>query len=89
MSHSYSNPSSAMGNPNMDWFGGNIYVGWYIDKTSNDPTSQLNTRVANTITRLSKPLAFSEYGCGGTQHCHSEDFLNTTTTGNYARHDIE
>jgi len=89
MSHSYTNPASYYNDPNVDWFGGNIYVGWYIDKTSNDPTSQLNTRITNTITRLSKPLAFSEYGCGGTQHCHSDDFRNTTTTGNYARHDIE
>lgn len=89
MSHSYNNPASYYNDPNVDWFGGNIYVGWYIDKASNDPTSQLNTRVANTISRLNKPLAFSEYGCGGTQHCHSDDFRNTTTTGNYARHDIE
>ena len=89
MSHSYSNPSSAMGNPNMDWFGGNIYVGWYIDKASNDPTTQLNTRVGNIITNLHKPLAFSEYGCGGTQHCHSEYPQTTTTKGNYERHDIE
>ena len=73
----------------MDWFGCNIYVGWYIDKDKNDPSSQLNTRIANTTTRLGKPLAFSEYGCGGTKHCHSDDFKNSTTPGNYARHDIE
>lgn len=89
MSHSYPNPSSYYNNPNVDWFGTNIYVGWYIDKKSNDPTSQLNTRVKNIITGTHKALAFSEYGCGGTQHCHSEDFLSTTTTGNYERHDIE
>ena len=89
MSHSYNNPSSYYNNPNVDWFGGNIYVGWYIDKASNDPTSQLNTRVRNIITNLHKPLAFSEYGCGGTQHCHSEDPQTTTTKGNYERHDIE
>jgi beta-galactosidase len=73
----------------MDWFGCNLYVGWYIEKTSNNPTSQLNTRVNNIIVNKNKPLALSEYGCGGTQHCHSDDFMNTTTTGNYARHDIE
>ena len=43
----------------------------------------------NTLARLNKPLAFSEYGCGGTQHCHSDDFKSTTTTGNNPRHDIE
>ena len=89
MSHSYANPSSYYNNPNVDWFGCNIYVGWYIDKAKNDPTSQLNTRVNNIITNLRKPMSLSEYGCGGTQHCHSENFMNTTTPGNYARHDIE
>ena len=89
MSHSYNNPSAAYNDPKVDWFGCNIYVGWYIDQNSNDPSSQLNTRIANTTTRLGKPLAFSEYGCGGTQHCHSEDFKDTTAPGNTARHDIE
>ena len=89
MSHSYSNPSSYYNNPNVDWFGCNIYVGWYIDKAKNDPTSQLNNRITNIVTNLHKPVAFSEYGCGGTQHCHSDDFKNTTTTGNYGRHEIE
>lgn len=89
LSHSYNNPSSYYNDPNVDWFGGNIYVGWYINKASNDPTSQLNTRIANTVTRVHKPFAFSEYGAGGTQHCHSDNFQSTTTTGNYARHDIE
>lgn len=88
-SASASNPSSAFGNPDMDWFGGNIYVGWYSDKTSNNPTGQLNTRVNNIIKNLHKPYAYSEYGCGGTQHCHSENPQSTTTTGNYERHDIE
>ncbi len=88
-SASASNPSSAFGNPDMDWFGGNIYVGWYSDKTSNNPTGQLNTRVNNIIRNLHKPYAYSEYGCGGTQHCHSENPQSTTTTGNYERHDIE
>ena len=90
MSHSYNDPSGYYNNPNnVDWFGCNIYVGWYIDKTSNNPTSQLNTRLTNTLTQKSKPLAFSEYGCGGTQHCHSDNPQETTTKGNYARHDIE
>ena len=89
LSHSYNNPAAYYNDPNVDWFGGNIYVGWYIDKASNDPTSQLNTRIANTITRINKPFAFSEYGAGGTQNCHSDNFTTTTTTGNYARHDIE
>ena len=34
-------------------------------------------------------MAYSEYGCGGTQHCHSEDPSTTTTRGNHERHDIE
>ena len=87
--HGKSNPSSSFGNPEMDWFGCNIYVGWYIDKDTNDPTVQLNTRKTNIITNLNIPLAFSEYGCGGTQHCHSDEFLETTTRGNNPRHDIE
>ena len=89
MSHSYNDPLGYYNNPNVDWVGGNIYVGWYIDKASNNPTSQLNTRITNTITNKQKALAFSEYGCGGTQHCHSEDPQTTTTKGNYERHDIE
>ena len=89
MSHSYNNPAGYYNDPNVDWFGSNIYVGWYIDKATNDPSSQIETRIGNTITRLNKPLAFSEYGCGGTQHCHSESAQTTTTKGNYARHDIE
>ena len=90
VSHGYSNPSGMFSNPNMDWFGCNIYVGWYIDKEINDPTAQLNTRKTNIITNLSKPLAFSEYGAGGTQHCHSDDPWTTTTKGtNQPRHDIE
>ena len=90
MSHSYNDPYGYYNSPSgIDWVGGNIYVGWYIDKTSNDPTSQINTRIRNTITNRGKALAFSEYGCGGTQRCHSDDFTATTTTGNYERHDIE
>lgn len=89
MSHSYNSPTS-FGTPNVDWFGCNIYVGWYVDKNSNDPTSQLNTRKNNFITNANKPFAFSEYGCGGTQRCHSDDPQTTTTKGtNQPRHDIE
>ena len=82
-------PSGYYNDPDADWFGCNIYVGWYDAQYSNDPTSHLNTRLSNTLNRLSKPLAFSEYGCGGTPSCHSEAFLNTTTRGNNPRHDIE
>ena len=95
VSHSYNNPSSVMGNPDMDWYGCNIYVGWYINNgqnngtLSNDPTSQLNTRIGNIITTKHKPLAYSEYGCGGNQSCHSIDPFETTQRGNFPRHDIE
>ena len=89
--HNKENPSEYFGNPKMDWFGCNIYVGWYIATSSNNPSSQLNTRVNNTITNqdVRTPLAFSEYGCGGTPNCHSDNFLTTTTKGNNPRHDIE
>jgi len=82
-------PSAYYNDPNVDWFGCNIYVGWYSSKNSNNPTSAINTRLNNTIGRVGKPMAYSEYGCGGTQHCHSDDFMTTTTRGNYERHDIE
>ena len=89
MSHSVDNPSGYYNDPDADWLGCNIYAGWYIDQNSNNPTNRLNTRLNNTLTRLGKPLAFSEYGCGGTQSCHSDDFMATTTRGNHERHDIE
>ena len=89
MSHNVDNPSGYYNDPKVDWFGCNIYVGWYIDKTSNNPSSRLNTRLTKTLSRVKKPLAFSEYGCGGTQHCHSDEFTSTTTSGNNPRHDIE
>ena len=82
-------PSAYYNDPSVDWFGCNIYVGWYDSPNSNTPTSQINSRLNNTINRVSKPMAYSEYGCGGTQHCHSEDFMTTTTRGNFERHDIE
>ena len=83
-------PSAYYNDPsNIDWFGCNIYVGWYDSPNSNTPTGQINTRLNNTINRVGKPMAYSEYGCGGTQRCHSDDFMNTTTRGNHERHDIE
>ncbi len=88
VSHSTQNGLGAFNNPTVDWIGQNIYVGWYIDKTSNNPTSRLTTAINNATTQ-NTPCAFSEYGCGGTQHCHSDDFKTTTTTGNNPRHDIE
>lgn len=87
-----SSPSAYYNDPsNVDWFGCNIYVGWYDSPNSNNPTSQINTRLNNTIKRsgVNKPMAYSEYGCGGTQACHSDDFMTTTTRGNHERHDIE
>jgi beta-galactosidase len=82
-------PSGYYNNPDMDWFGCNIYVGWYASQNSNDPSYELNRRIANTITALGKPFAYSEYGCGSTQSCHSDDYMATTTRGNKPRHDIE
>lgn len=82
-------PSAYYNDPSVDWFGCNIYVGWYDSPNSNTPTSQINSRLNNTINRVSKPMAYTEYGCGGTQHCHSEEFMTTTTRGNFERHDIE
>ena len=84
-----SSPSAYYNDPAVDWFGCNIYVGWYDSPNSNTPTSQITTRLNNTINRVSKPMAYSEYGCGGTQHCHSDEPLTTTTRGNKERHDIE
>ena len=84
-----SDPSAYYNNPDADWFGCNIYDGWYTAQNSNNPTSSLNTRFRNVVTNKSKILCYSEYGCGGTQRCHSDDPLTTTTRGNNPRHDIE
>ena len=82
-----SNPRSTVGGADLDWYGCNIYVGWYSNTGSNNPTSQLNTRLNNVKDR---PIAYSEYGCGGTQSCHSETPSSTTNKGSGgARHDIE
>jgi len=88
VSHGTQNGLGIFNNPSVDWIGQNIYVGWYIDKTTNNPTSRLTTAINNATTR-NTPCAYSEYGCGGTPTCHSDDFMNTTTTGNNPRHDIE
>ena len=82
-------PSGYYNNPDADWFGANIYEGWYSNQNSNNPTARITERIRTTITNKRKALALSEYGCGGTQHCHSDDFMTTTTRGNYERHDIE
>ena len=89
MAQSASDPSGYYDNPNCEWFGCNIYVGWYASPNSNNPSSELNKRITNIITNKSKILGYSEYGCGGTQSCHSDDPLTTTTRGNHERHDIE
>ena len=88
VSHGTQDGLGIFNNPTVDWIGQNIYVGWYIDKTSNNPTSRLTTAINNATTQ-NTPCAFSEYGCGGTQSCHSDDFMTTTTSGNNPRHDIE
>ena len=82
-------PSQYYKNPNCDWFGSNIYVGWYDTPNSNTPVSQLNTRLNKTTVELGKPLAYSEYGCGGTQNCHTDDISTTNKGSGGARHDIE
>ena len=89
MAQSATDPSSYYNNPNCEWFGCNIYVGWYASPNSNNPSSEINKRITNIITNKSKMLAYSEYGCGGTQTCHSDEPLTTTTRGNHERHDIE
>ena len=94
VSHGTQNGLGVFNNPTVDWIGQNIYVGWYVDKTSNNPTQRLTTAI-NNATAQNTPCAFSEYGCGGTQSCHSEDPWTTTTTGTSTstnecdRHDIE
>ena len=81
-------PSTYFGNPDCDWFGGNIYVGWYDSTSSNTPVSQLNSRLSTSAT-LGKPFAYSEYGCGGTQDCHTDNISTTNKGSGGARHDIE
>ena len=88
VSHSYPNGLGTFNDPDVDYIGQNLYVGWYIDTNSNNPTSRINTCLGYANNH-NKPMALSEYGCGGTQHCHSVDFMSTTTRGNNPRHDIE
>lgn len=88
VSHGSDNGIGIFNNPTIDWIGQNIYVGWYIDQNSNNPTNRLNTRINNATSR-NTPCAYSEYGCGGSSTCHSEDYMSTTTRGNNPRHDIE
>lgn len=88
VSHGTNNGIGLFNDPTIDWIGHNIYVGWYIDKTSNDPTYRINERLNNANSR-NTAMAYSEYGCGGTSTCHSENYMSTTTTGNNPRHDIE
>ena len=80
---------ATFGSPNLDWFGCNIYQGWYSNQNSNDPSSQLDPRVTSFIVNGHKPLAYSEYGAGSNIECHSDNPLTTTTRGNNPRHDIE
>jgi beta-galactosidase len=93
VAHALTDPSSYFGNPNIDWFGSNHYIGWYQNTTpttSNNPSSVINRSINNTITNLSKAFALSEYGAGGTQRCHSETPSETTNKASGgARHDIE
>ena len=89
LAQAMTNPITYYNNPDLEWFGCNIYVGWYDQPNLNHPINQLNTRIANVITSKGKMLAFAEYGCGGTQSCHSDNPLTTTTRGNNERHDIE
>ena len=89
--HALTDPLGYFGNPtNIDWIGSNLYQGWYQNQGSNNPTTSLNTCISNTITSASKAFAFSEYGAGGTQNCHSDSPTTTTNRGSGgARHDIE
>lgn len=89
MSHSYPNGLGAFNNPAVDWIGQNMYVGWYQDTSSNNPTSKISSSLGYANAQ-SVPMGYSEYGCGGTQLCHSENPQSTTTRGtNQPRHDIE
>ena len=88
VSHNTAWPLTIFDSPTVDWVGCNIYVGWYITANSNNPTSDITRRLERTSNE-NVPMCFSEYGAGGTQHCHSDDFMTTTTRGNNPRHDIE
>lgn len=93
VSHKCNNPLNIFDSPTVDWVGCNIYEGWYQHSgTTSIPSvlsGSLETRITRTIGTGNTPLAFSEYGAGGTQRCHSDNPLSTTTRGGGARHDIE
>jgi beta-galactosidase len=90
VAHALIDPSSYFGNPDIDWFGCNHYVGWYQSRTSRNPSSVINRCLSSTTTELGKAFALSEYGAGGTQNCHSETPSDTTDKASAgARHDIE
>lgn len=89
LSGNLTNPKTGYNSPEVDWYGTNLYVGWYYNINSNNPTSQINACQEDVG---SSPFAVSEYGGGGTQRCHSDTPISTTNKGNYkngARHDIE
>jgi len=88
LSNSRANLLGEFLDPTVDWVGGNIYTGWYSNTNINDPSAQINDRL-NRIKNNNVPMCFSEYGAGGTQHCHSDDPQTTTVRGSGARHDIE
>jgi beta-galactosidase len=80
-------PKSGYGYPELDYYASNNYTGWYKDYTKMYIDSAITKGINDAD---GKPWAFSEYGGGGTQNCHSDDFHNTTNHGSGgARHDIE
>lgn len=93
VSHKCFQPLNIFNSPTVDWVGCNIYEGWYQHSgTTSIPSvlsGSLESRITHTIGTGNTPLAFSEYGAGGTQHCHSDNPFSTTTRGGGARHDIE
>ena len=62
MAQSAADPSAYYNNPNCDWFGCNIYVGWYASPNSNNPSSEINKQTAS----VSKSSTSSEEGTGTT-----------------------
>ena len=86
VSHNLS-PKSGYGYPELDYYASNNYTGWYKDYTKMYVDGAITKGIKDAG---GKPWAFSEYGGGGTQNCHSDDFHNTTNHGaGGARHDIE
>lgn len=80
-------PKSGYDYPELDYYASNNYTGWYKDYTKMYVDGAITKGIKDAG---GKPWAFSEYGGGGTQNCHSDDFHNTTNHGaGGARHDIE